>query len=295
MMPDSSTSPASPPLHNDATNADSSAETAPASSATNSSATDLSAPLQDAARDDGDEPPLSVPDHAPELWEDGENNATLFLRAAFTLLAGWFLMWSQNRSTFSTGLEWNRWIWLSVVTNLLFPLFIIWMFFGQGLGHLAWLRDQRYNAWNYGWNWRHFKRHLLMALGMFVVMLPILWFASRDANTQTYYRSYFPPTSNALSWLYLFATLIVYMFCWEWFFRGFLLFGTAQGMGAIVAIVAQAILFGLAHGTKPGPEMYSSFAGGLILGIICWREKSFVPAFLTHTFIHLAWAPLVLR
>jgi membrane protease YdiL (CAAX protease family) len=247
----------------------------------------------DVARD-GASPEL-VPDHAPELWEDGENSVTLLLRAAFTLLAGGFLLWCQSHTTFNQSQEWGRWIGLSVTANLLFPLFAIWMFFGQGLTHIPWLSDQKYNAWNYGWNWSTFKRHLLMSAIMFLIMLPALWFASRDAGTRAFYANYFPPVPGAGSWLYLFGTLTIYMFCWEWFFRGFLLFGIAQGTGAVVAIIGQAILFGLAHGTKPGLEMYSSFAGGLILGILCWREKSFVPAFLTHLFIHLAWAPLVLR
>jgi membrane protease YdiL (CAAX protease family) len=286
MMPDSSTPP-EPPENNETPPLDEGTATPPINEETPAT--------PEAAADDTNEAPEAVPEHLVDLWEAGENSVTLFLRAAFTCLAGWFLLWCQQRSTFVPGLEWNRWITLSVTANLLFPLFIVWMFFGHGLGYLDWLRDQKLNAWNYGWNWRAFKRHILMALVMFVVMLPILWFASRNESAQVYYRQYFPTTIGAGSWLYLIGTLIVYMFCWEWFFRGFLLFGMAQGWGAPLAIGVQAVLFGLAHGTKPGPEMWSSFAGGLILGILCWREKSFVPAFLAHALIHVAWALLILR
>ena len=229
-----------------------------------------------------------------EAWEDGENNFTLLLRALFTILAGWFLAWSQQRSTIDSHTQWNSWILLSVLANFAIPLFIVWMFFGQSLFYLEWLRDQKFNAWNYGWKWDTFRRQVLISLGLFVLMLPILYFASRDEGTRTYYLGYFPPHETAMQWLWLLVTITIYMFCWEWFFRGFLLFGVAQGLGAVVAIAIQAIVFGLMHGGKPGPEMYSSFAGGLILGVIAWREKSFVSAFLTHTFIHIAWALLVL-
>jgi membrane protease YdiL (CAAX protease family) len=73
------------------------------------------------------------------------------------------------------------------------------------------------------------------------------------------------------------------------------LFGLAQGIGPWAAIVVQAIAFGFAHAGKPPIEMAGAFAGGAILGILCWREKSFVPAFLIHSFVHLTWAILVLR
>ncbi len=90
------------------------------------------------------------------------------------------------------------------------------------------------------------------------------------------------------------STLILYMFCWEWFFRGFALFGMAQGLGFIAAIALQAVIFGFAHMGKPPVEMWSAFVGGLVLGSLAWREKSFFPAFLIHALIHVSWAILVL-
>ena len=240
-------------------------------------------------------PEAEVPfDHAAHSWEQDESPATLFLRALSTLLAGGFLVWAQHRAPINPGMEWNRWIWLSVTANFLLPLGMVWMFFGQGLSHLDWLPHQKYNAWSYGWNFREWRRHLKIALILFAVMLPVLWFASRNPETRAYYQSYFPALDGPLALPLLLLSLVIYMFCWEWFHRGFLLFGIAQGVGPIVAIILQAVVFGAAHYGKPGLEFYSAFAGGLILGGVCWREKSFVPAFLTHAFIHIAWAILVL-
>jgi membrane protease YdiL (CAAX protease family) len=168
------------------------------------------------------------------------------------------------------------------------------MFKGQGFHHIDWLPHQKYNPWNYGWNFRSWRRHLKIALVLSVVMLPVLWFTSRVPETRAYYQSYFPPLNGPWAMPLLLLSLVIYMFCWEWFHRGFLLFGIAQGLGPIPAIVLQAVLFGAAHYGKPGLELYSAFAGGLVLGAMCWREKSFVTGFLTHALIHMAWAILVL-
>ena len=233
-----------------------------------------------------------------KYWAEGENATTRFLRALFCLLSGTYLLWAQKTAPISTGVQWNRWIALSLVANFLIPLGIVWLFFAQGLrfyDYHKYLPDQKLAAWRYGWKWQPFARHLKISLLMFAVMLPILWWASRDEGTRAFYRAYFPTVSDAPSWAWLLFTVTVYMACWEWFFRGFLLFGLAQGTGAAIAIVGQAILFGWSHGGKPGLEMYSSFAGGLILGVVAWREKSFVPAFLTHAFIHIAWTLLILK
>lgn len=244
------------------------------------------------------QPPASdSPGNEAETWE-GETRAALFLRALFTLLAGGFLAWAMAQAKIPSGAQWNRWVWFHVIASFLLPLGIVWMFFGQGLLRFGWMSDQRWNekwnAWNYGWDFRNWQRHLKYSAAMFVAMLPVLWFFSRDATMREYYHSYLPQVNDARGWLWLLVSLIIYIFCWEWFHRGFLLFGMAQGFGPIIAIIFQTIIFGWMHWGKPGVEFYSSFPGGAVLGVIAWREKSFAPAFYTHALIHLAWVILVL-
>ena len=235
------------------------------------------------------EPEILDSEAAPVSWEDDENSATLFLRAAFALVAGALLIWTQRNADIDSSENWGRWIWASIICNLLLPLGIIWLFFGQGLSRPQWLKDQKYNAWNYGWDFQNWKRHGKIALLIFALMLPLLWFYARVPEVRAYYEAFYPAKGSTPSLLVLLATTIIYMLCWEWFFRGFLLFGMAQGFGFILSIIFQAALFGLAHWGKPREEMISSFIGGAILGIICWREKSFAPAFYAHALIHVAW------
>lgn len=228
-------------------------------------------------------------------WEDDETRASLFLRAAIVLVTGAFLLWTQRAVPFKPADEWGRWIWAAVFCNLVLPLGLIWLLFGQGLSRLDWLKNQKHNAWNFGWSFQNWKQHLKIAGIIFLVMLPLLWWQSRVPEVREYYRDFYPaaPAGSTPALLALLATSVLYMLCWEWFFRGFLLFGMAQGFGFYVAIALQAALFGAAHWGKPPLELYSSFAGGLVLGVLCWREKSFAPAFYAHALIHVAWILLV--
>lgn len=79
----------------------------------------------------------------------------------------------------------------------------------------------------------------------------------------------------------------VYFAAWEWFFRGYLLFGLAPAIGARGAILTQSYPFLLVHRTKPVAEMGASFTGSLGLAAFCWRGGSMWPAFLLHWFMNV--------
>ncbi len=116
----------------------------------------------------------------------------------------------------------------------------------------------------------------------YLVMLPVLLYAARQPD---FYNNYplFPVA--AFAWKTLIAyevTYGFYFFCWEFFYRGFLTFGLGRGIGFPAAILLQAVGFGIMHWGKPTPEFYSSFAGGLILGWLAVRGRSFLPCFWLH-------------
>ncbi len=89
------------------------------------------------------------------------------------------------------------------------------------------------------------------------------------------------------------ASYAMYLFCWEFFFRGFLLFGLKRTIGWW-AVLVQAIAFGLLHYGKPMPEVASSFIAGIILGIIALNAKSIVPCFLLHWVASLSFDVMVI-
>jgi membrane protease YdiL (CAAX protease family) len=128
--------------------------------------------------------------------------------------------------------------------------------------------------------------------GLFVLMV----FAARGARYQEYYPIFRRftdlapvfadyPRANpfaAAPWVMLYAELSygLYLFCWEFFYRGYLLFGLQKSLGSVAAVLLQAVAFGLMHYGKP--EMIPSFGAGIILGILALNAKSFVPGFVLH-------------
>lgn len=246
-----------------------------------------------------DSPAASADELEPEIDQEWDDTPTsLQLRAIATLLIGVLLLWSQAHARIDTHAQWTSWIGFAVIANLVLPLGIVWLFFAQTVRHVSYLRNQALNAWNYGWNFRGWKTDIKLALLMTTAMLPIMWFASRESSTRSFYANYFPALEQ-ISFPLLLLSLVVWMFCWEWFFRGFLLFGIAQAfperIAPFVAVPLQAALFGWAHIGKPPLEMWASFAGGIVLGIVAWRQKSWFSAFLTHAAVQVVWAIFVLR
>lgn len=108
--------------------------------------------------------------------------------------------------------------------------------------------------------------------------------------------SEYPRTNPYISfpWMMLYAeaSYAMYLLCWEFFFRGYLLFGLARSIGWS-AIVVQAAAFGALHYGKPAPEMAASFGAGLVLGILAFRASSFVPGFVVHAAASLAFNVMV--
>ncbi len=67
----------------------------------------------------------------------------------------------------------------------------------------------------------------------------------------------------------------VYMFSWEFFFRGFMLFGLERKFGNY-AILIQTIPFAILHYTKPLPEALGSIIAGVLLGVLAFETRSFL-------------------
>lgn len=81
---------------------------------------------------------------------------------------------------------------------------------------------------------------------------------------------------------------VLYMFSWEFLFRGFLLFSLVRRFGLLQGNLYQAMMFAFLHIGKPEVELYSSLVGGYLLGLLCFRVKTFYPAFIAHAIIFLS-------
>lgn len=67
----------------------------------------------------------------------------------------------------------------------------------------------------------------------------------------------------------------VYMFSWEFFFRGFMLFGLEKRFGNY-SILIQTIPFAVMHYSKPLPEALGSIVAGVLLGMLALETRSFI-------------------
>jgi len=106
---------------------------------------------------------------------------------------------------------------------------------------------------------------------------------------------------NPKALLYYELAMGFYMYCWEFFFRGFMLFGLMKTrLGPWGAVFIQALPFTLLHwsynplASKPLPEVAGAFVAGILLGMLAVRTKSFVYGYVAHYAVSLTFDILVL-
>ena len=126
------------------------------------------------------------------------------------------------------------------------------------------------------------KRFGLALAGLFLlVMLPIVFAISH----RTDFRGTYPLNQAAATDLRHFAIweilYVGYFVGWEFFHRGFLLFGLRRRIGNLAIFVA-AVPFTLEHFAKPEIEAWGSFVAAIALGILAVRTRSFWYGALIH-------------
>ncbi len=211
-------------------------------------------------------------------------------RAAFVSLAAVALVLFQlqvgsreffYRVTPPTGFSdpelgaWAWWFGMQGVTGFLVPVLILLLGFrwrpaqaGLGLG-----------------DWK-----LAGALALAYLPLVVIgtWVLSNGAGFQAQYPHYQPAATDWRLFAVYHALFLFYWMGWEYLWRGFMLFGTAPALGAPLAIIAQTVPFALLHAAKPPAEAYLSILGGVALGALVWRCRSFWIA------VPLHWAQMVI-
>ena len=150
-----------------------------------------------------------------------------------------------------------------VILYLVVPLVVILVLF-------------RENPREYGFTLGDWKAGLVVtALGI-LFMAPVIYFLGHGDETM---KAYYKPWLNGLPW-----TTFIDLIGWEFFFRGWILFGYARKFGP-EALWLQAVPFALVHIGKPEVETLSTIFGGFAFGWVAWRTRSFVWPFLIHWFI----------
>lgn len=134
-----------------------------------------------------------------------------------------------------------------------------------------------------------------------ILYLPVVavgtWVLSDGAAFQQQYPHHSPATRDWGVFLIYEALFLFYWIGWEYLWRGFVLFGTAPTFG-VHAILVQALPFAALHISKPWPEALLSIVGGIGLGALVWRCRSFwiaVPIHAAQMMLLDLWCTLRVR
>jgi len=138
----------------------------------------------------------------------------------------------------------------------------------------------------FGFIWKKWPFSLQTTVLTGLAITLFLYLVSSLPQFQEYYLLR-KPEGIEFSIPYLFIYLAAYFFVWEFFFRGFLLFGLQERFGAF-AIVIQAVPFAIMHFDKPPLEAVLAVFAGLLFGHIAYRSQSFLPTFLLHWLMNIA-------
>jgi len=126
-------------------------------------------------------------------------------------------------------------------------------------------------------------KDVLVFYAIFLVILVVVFKFTDLKNIYPLYRK----SARGLDYFLFFELVqLWYMLGWEFFFRGFMLFGLERTFGRM-AVLVQAIPFAVAHFKKPQLEAYGAIFAGIFLGLIGLRARSFLPCFLLHYLILL--------
>lgn len=181
-------------------------------------------------------------------------------------------------------LAWGWWFVIQGVTGFLVPVLVLMKGFGRrarevGLGLGDW------------------KLATTLALLYLPLVIIGTWVLSDGADFQAKYPHYQPAAHDWQVFILYELLFLFYWIGWEYLWRGFVLFGTAHTFG-LYAIFVQMVPFALLHFNKPLPEALLSVVGGLALGALVWRCRSFwiaVPIHAAQMLILDLWCTLRIR
>jgi len=138
----------------------------------------------------------------------------------------------------------------------------------------------RDKPWDYGIRIGRWKPAIVLTAASLAAMALILYGVARIPEFRSYYYRY------DIDWPGLLLSHALYMFAWEFLFRGYMLFGLERSIG-ISAIFVQTVPFVLLHFGKPFLETLACIPGGFILGYVAYRTRSFLPSFVIHFGIYV--------
>lgn len=181
----------------------------------------------------------------------------------------WFVPWGRSLTGIDSNL-FHRFGWYHLsafVVLMLVPLFVC---------RIAGMKPT-----DLGLSPRKAGTEFLLVLGLWVAFLPAAWVLSGTEPFARYYPRLPQAEKDASLFLAYEGLYLVKWIAWEFFFRGFMLFGFKKDLGT-KAVLISTIAYVLMHFGKPEAEVFASLAAGFILCWIALRAKSIWPGVALH-------------
>jgi membrane protease YdiL (CAAX protease family) len=141
---------------------------------------------------------------------------------------------------------------------------------------------------------RGFFQHAWIYALFLGVVLPAMWFVSREPDFGTYYPFYKHSSRSWVDFLAWEAMYFAQFFALEMFFRGFWLGVLRRSFGS-GAIFAMAVPYCMIHYGKPYLEACGAIIAGIALGSLSMKTKSIYQGFLVHITVAILMDWLALR
>ena len=192
---------------------------------------------------------------------------TIFISVAAFQTISWYY---TSRRFFRRNLyyEYLYWFCSELIPFVILPILLIKFFLKEKVS-------------NFGMSLGDYKTGLKLTFVFLIFMLPLLWFASSQPD----FAAKYPHLKSAREYWSIFLIyeigMLTYMFSWEFIWRGYMQFGLEEKFG-YYAILIQMIPFVILHNGKPELETFSAILGGIALGILAFRTRSFIYGVLVH-------------
>lgn len=206
------------------------------------------------------------------LWTSALLMVILVFRGGFDSPGDLYAGWSGvDEDSLAGKMYWVGW---GAFTYLVCPALIV-------------LLVMRESPARYGLRLKFTWKSSLVYLALISAMvLPLFWAAEQPSFVRKY------PLVSDLNgdWGRIAAWELIRSFrflCLEFFFRGYLLFGTEKRFGHH-AIAVAALPYGLIHFAKPFPEALGAVGAGAILGFMALRTRSIAGGVVVHATVAAA-------
>lgn len=210
-----------------------------------------------------------IKEYIKEIKQFDLETVIIIIYSTFILLFGIYLR--RGQFIFPRPVYLNRLIILGIIYGLS-PFLLFFIF--------------KHKPKDFGISLGHIKKWLKEVLFFYLLMVVILVLAFKFTNLKNVYPLY---RKAAQGWNYFLVYQLIqlfHMFTWEFFFRGFMLFGLEKKFGR-ASILIQTIPFAIMHYRKHQLEAYGSIFAGIFLGIIGLRARSFLPCAILHFLVAL--------